>query len=170
MNSLFFVFKVVYLKSLYPKALTVYSSSKSMYSSIKSTIYFTYRDFDELKKLAHNKSNALVTQILGHAFKVLRSNELSMQWVDRLESCLYCLGAPQVLDKEWGRVVPFSLADQTLLGWNKSHGWLVVAEVGENIWVDLVEDVNCNAAIRRSYILIGFFKQRIKILENQILA
>jgi hypothetical protein len=30
--------------------------------------------------------------------------------------------------------------------------------------------VNCNAAIRRSYILIGFFKQRIKILENQILA
>ena len=45
---------------------------------------------------------------------------------------------------------------------------LIVAIVGQDVRVDLVQDVNGDAAVRRGHILIGLFEQRIERLQHQV--
>ena len=101
---------------------------------------------------------------------MLLADELSVEHVHGLEGGLNGLGAPHVLDEMRGGLDALALLYEPRLGGHEAHGRLIVAVVGEHVRVDLVEDVDGDAAVGGGHVLVGLLEQSVEVLEDEVLG
>lgn len=87
------------------------------------------------------------------------------------------LGAPLIGDQIGrGRVVALVrllsllLPRQAQLGRHEAHRRLIEAVVGQDVVLDLVDDVERDVAVRGGHALVGLAEQTIERLEDEMLA
>ena len=127
-----------------------------------------YQRLDDLEQLFHNDGNALVTEKIGNGFKMRCANK-SRVLVENGRVCnVERFAAPQVVIGHLRRLVAMHrLTEENVTAFDKTTGRSIVAIVGQEIVVELPEDVERHATVRRQNVVICFAPHGVEIVHGQ---
>jgi len=124
---------------------------------------------DHLEQFFNDHSNALVAEQFCHAGEVRRANKVVELRVDGVVGNVEGLASPQVVVGHLRSLVPLDgLREQDIPALDEPVGGCVVAVVGEEVIVELPENMEGDSTVGSQYVVIGLAVHVVEFIQGEM--